>query len=318
MYATKNLGICPQAKKWYTEYITRDQATARAGQAYYALASIAKAENNIDLATQYLQDVSRVTAKTGGQGASVALETAEMLFRNEKYSDAIEKYSDAVSQTKNDSVKQYVQSRIIVSYFRLDNVKEADKRAAEFVKANRGAYNYAAEFEFERGKYQVRKEDLVKAEERFNNVVRSYPKAPIVPEALFWKARVYELDQKLPLAVRVYDSLLHHYPNNEILPRVHLSLGNAYYSLEQWDAASKQYRAILDDEQRSPDLVPLAMSNLIMTYKEMELFDGALELARKYIDRFPMIPISSIRKLILACSIRSWDTMINQFFICRA
>ena len=27
--------------------------------------------------------------------------------------------------------------------------------------------------------------------------------------------------------------------------------------------------------------VPLAMSNLIMTYKEMELFDGALELTRK-------------------------------------
>jgi len=32
-------------------------------------------------------------------------------------------------------------------------------------------------------------------------------------------------------------------------------------SLEQWDAASKQYRIILDNEQRSPDLVPLAMSN---------------------------------------------------------
>jgi len=36
--------------------------------------------------------------------------------------------------------------------------------------------------------------------------------------------------------------------------------------------------------------VPFAMSNLIMTYKEMELFDGALELTRKYIDRFPNDP----------------------------
>jgi TolA-binding protein len=288
------LGVCNEklsnrfaAKKWYTEYVARDQSTERTGQAYYALASIAKSENNIALATQYLQDVSRIVAKTGEQGASVALETAEMLFRSERYSEAIEKYDEAFSQARNDSVRQYLQSRIIVSYFRLDNVREADKRAAEFVKANRGTYNYAAEFEFERGKYQVRKEDLEKAKERFNNIVRSYPKAPIVPEALFWKARVYELDQKVPQAVHVYDSLLRFYPNNAIVPRVRLSLGNAYYNLEQWDAASKQYRALLDDEQSSPDLVPLAMSNLIMTYKEMELFDGALELARKYIERFP-------------------------------
>jgi tetratricopeptide (TPR) repeat protein len=181
-----------------------------------------------------------------------------------------------------------MQSRVIVSYFRIDNIKEADKRAVEFVKANStGAFSYAAEFEFERGKYQVRKEDFVKAKERFDNVVLSYRGASIVPEALFWIARVHELDQKMPQAVQVYDSLLRNFPNDKILPRTRLSLGNVYYNLEQWDNASKQYRFILDNEQLSPDLVPLAMSNLIMTYKEMELFDGALELTRKYIDRFP-------------------------------
>ena len=292
------LGVCsekigdrPAEKKWYADYVTRDQATERAGQAYYALASIAKAENNIDAATSYLQNVSRVAAKTGGQSASVALETAEMLFRNEKYSDAIAKYNEAVSQTNIDSLKQYIQSRVVVSYFRLDNIKEADRRAVDFVKSNyASAFNYAAEFEFERGKYQVRKEDFVKAKERFDNVLLSYRNASIVPEALFWTARVYELDQKMPQAVQVYDSLLRNFPNDGIIPRARLSLGNAYYSLEQWDNASKQYRSILDNEQRSPDLVPLAMSNLIMTYKEMELFDGALELTRKYIDRFPNDP----------------------------
>ena len=66
-----------------------------------------------------------------------------------------------------------------------------------------------------------------------------------------------------------------------------MNLGNAYYTLEQWDAASKQYRFLLDNEQKSPELVQYAMGNLIMTYKEMELFDGALELTRKYIERFP-------------------------------
>ena len=292
------LGVCSDklgdraaAKKWYAEYVTWDQATERAGQAYYALASIAKAENDIDAATMYLQNVGRIAAKTGGQNVSVALETAEMLFRNEKYNDAIAKYQDALTQTNIDSLKHYMQSRVIVSYFRVDNIKEADKRAEEFVMANfTGVFSYAAEFEFERGKYQVRKENFVKAKERFDNVALSYRGARIVPEALFWTARVLELDQKIPEAVQIYDSLLRIFPSDEIIPRTRLGLGNAYYSLEQWDNASKQYRFILDNEQRSPDLVPLAMSNLIMTYKEMELFDGALELTRKYIDRFPNDP----------------------------
>jgi TolA-binding protein len=291
------LGVCSEklmdysaAKKWYAEYVTRDQTTARAGQAYYALASIAKSEGSIELAAKYLQEVSRISGKIGGQYLSVAFETAEMLFQNEQYADAVKRYNEALSQAKNDTAKQYIQSRIVVSYFRLDNVKEADKRAMEFIKEHSHTYNYEAEFEFERGKYQLRKEDIVRARERFAQVVHSYPKAPIIPETMFWTARVYELDQKLPLAIRMYDSLLRYYPNDAILPRVRLSLGNAYYSLEQWDAASKQYRIILDNEQRSPNLVPLAMSNLIMVYKEMELYDGALELTRKYIDRFPNDP----------------------------
>lgn len=275
------------AKRWYAEYITRDQSSERAGKAYYALASMAKADGDIDRATKYLEEASRIAQKTSGQAMSIDLETAEMLFYNERYTDAIARYGEALAHVKSDSLKQYIQARIVIAYYRVDNLKEADKRATEFVKKYSGAYNYAAEFEFERGKYQLRREDLVKAKARFENVVASYPKAPIIPEALYWKARVYELDQKLPQAIQVYDSMLHAYPKNAIIPRVHLSLGNDYYSLEQWDAASKQYRTILDNEQQSPELVQYAMSNLIMTYKEMELYDGALELTRKYIERFP-------------------------------
>jgi tetratricopeptide (TPR) repeat protein len=98
---------------------------------------------------------------------------------------------------------------------------------------------------------------------------------------------VCELNQKIDSAVIVYNSILEKYPNDPIIPRIRLNLGNAYYTLEQWDAASKQYRFLLDNEQKSPDLVQFAMGNLIMTYKEMELYDGALELTRKYIERFP-------------------------------
>ncbi len=275
------------AKKWYAEYVTRDQSTAQAGQAYYALASMAKVENDLDAAAKYLQEVSRVSVISGVKNVAVAAETGDMLFRNEKYSEAIQKYNEAITQTKNDSMIQYLQARIVVSYFRLDNLLEADKRAMDFLKANPRANEYASEFELERGKFQLRKDDLTKAKEKFEIVIKKYPKSKVVPEAFLWLARVHELDQKIPVAVQVYDSLIRLFPKDAIIPRARLNLGNAYYYLEQWDAASRQYRAIVENEQLSPDLVPSAMSNLIMTYKEMEMFDGALELTRKYIERFP-------------------------------
>ena len=52
----EQLGNSNKAKKWYADYITRDQSSERAGKAYYALAKMAKADNIIDLATKYLQD----------------------------------------------------------------------------------------------------------------------------------------------------------------------------------------------------------------------------------------------------------------------
>ncbi|MGB2867263.1 MAG: tetratricopeptide repeat protein [Bacteroidota bacterium] len=281
----ESLGNRSEAKKAYAEYLSRDPSSELAGQVYYNLSGIAKAENNLDLAARYLQEAAKYRK---GEGlSSVALETAELLFSSDQYERALPKYEEALLEAKNDSMQQYLKAQIIVCYFRLDNIKEADKRMSVFVKSNPRAANDAAHFEFERGRYLLRKDDFEKAKQRFDVVTTQYPNAPIVPEALYWIARTYELDQKLQQAVQIYDSVLALYPDDPIAPRARLGLGNAYYNLEQWDAAAKNYRVILDSEQRSPELVQFAMNNLIMTYKELALYDGALELTRKYIDRFP-------------------------------
>ena len=56
---------------------------------------------------------------------------------------------------KADSLREYLESRVIVCYFRLDNLKEADKRSNAFVRSYPKARDYAAEFEYERGRYHL-------------------------------------------------------------------------------------------------------------------------------------------------------------------
>lgn len=276
-----------EAKKYYAEYLLRDNSSPAAGAVYYALATIARTENRLDLATKYLQESGRLGT---GIGHQLTLETAELLFKNEQYAEALTKFGEVAAATKNDSLQQFLQARAIVCYVRLDNIREADRRITSFAKAYPAATEYVAEFEFERGKYHFRKDELDKARQRFDIVRRQYPKSSVVPDAMYWTARSYELQEKTQFAVQLYDSILQYYSRSTIAPRAQLSLGNVYYTLEQWDAAAKLYKAILDDPARSPDLVQFAMNNLILTYKELNLFDAALDLTRKYIASYPNDP----------------------------
>jgi tetratricopeptide (TPR) repeat protein len=231
-----------------------------------------------------------VSEAAGGNVNAVALESADLLFRNEQYADAITRYSDLLSKSTSDSLTQRIEARIITSYLRLDNLREADRRIGTFVKKHPRAANDVAEFEFERGKHLLRKERTPLARERFELVVRQYSNSPAAPEAWYWLGRTYELEQEVPRAAEIYDSLLQRYPDHPGAARVRLSLGNALYSLEQWERAGILFKAVLDDQTRSPDLARFAMNNLILTYKEQSLFDAALQLTRTYIDAYPDDP----------------------------
>ncbi|HWP83262.1 MAG TPA: tetratricopeptide repeat protein [Bacteroidota bacterium] len=283
-------GLRREAQRYCALVLEKNPPAVQAAQIYYSLASIAREDRNLELAARYLQEANRLAPASGEQYNRAALEAAELLFRTEDYTTALTRYTEVAQRVVGDSLQQYLQSRIIVCYFRLDNLKEADRRANTFVRTYPKAENYAAEFEYERGRYHLRRDEVEVAVKRFENVLTRYGKSPIAPETIYWLARAHELGMRPQRAVALYDSLLQRFPNHEIVPRAQLSLGNVYYNLEQWDAAARLYKAILDNERRSPDLVQYAMSNLIMAYKEMTLFDAALDLTRKYIERFPEDP----------------------------
>jgi TolA-binding protein len=279
-----------EAKHYYAEYLAREDSSERAGQVYYQLATLAREENSVTLAAQYLQKASQysVAGSTGMNQA--AFEAAELYFKNEEYTNAISRYTEVAEKVTNDSLKQHILSRIVIAYFRLNNAKEGDARAAAFNKAFPRQGRYAAEFDYERGNYFLRKDEYASAKKFFDSVIQQYAGSSSVPNAMYGNARVAELSEKTPEAIKLYEAILQKYGSDPIAPRVRLALGNLYYSQEQWDSAARQYKAVLDSESRAPDLVQYAMNNLILAYKQLTLYDAALELTRKYIERFPDDP----------------------------
>lgn len=286
-YSYEKLGDFTDAKRLYTQYITRVTESEKLGQVYYSLASIARSEGNSELASGYLQESLKHTPASSEEAARLSLEAAGLLFSDGQYVDAIARFDEVAHQTKSDSLRQFLQARMIVCYFRLDNIKEADKRSSEFVKEHPKSTAYAAEFECERGKYFLRKGDSAKALSRLESIAREYKSAPVVPEALYWTGKTYELAERPREAIALYDSVVKHFPGSEMVPQAQLSLGNIYYNLEQWDSAAHFYRILVDSTNRSPELLKYAMNNLALTYKQLKLYDAAMELDRKYIERYP-------------------------------
>lgn len=288
--ANQRVGRNDEAARWYGEVVSRETDPTILLSSYTALATLAEARNDLSRASAFMQEAARISAAAGGDVNAVALESADLLFRNEQYPEAITRYSDLLSKNVSDSLRQRLESQTITAYLRLDNLKEADRRIGLFVRKYPKAAADVAVFEFERGKHLLRKERTSAARERFELVVRQYPNTPTAAEAWFWLGRTHELDQEVPRAAEVYDSVLQRYPNHPLVPRVRLSLGNALYALEQWDRASSLFKAVMDDPNSAADLVQFAMNNLILTYKEQGLFDAALQLTRRYIDQYPDDP----------------------------
>lgn len=279
-----------EAKKYYAYALAADTASASRGRILALLAEIARKENNIEAAARYLQEASKLGSDDPTRQFHAALESANLVFEAEDYASAAARYGELEPKAATDSLRRFIQARMIVCYFRLDNPAEAERRATAFVKAFSSARAEAASFEYERGRLHLRKDEVELAGRRFENVRNRYPQAPVVPEAVYWLARTYEMRNDPQRAIQLYDSLLTAFPGHPVAPRAQLSRGNVYYGLEQWDAAARAYKAVAEDKASPADVVQYATSNLIMAYKEIGLFDAALQLTREYIARYPNDP----------------------------
>lgn len=287
---SRRTGSRGEARLLYASALAADTASVAKGQVLRALAEIAREENNFEAAARYLQEASRTGSSEPAKQFQAALESANLLFEAEEYATAATRYQELEPKAPADSIRRFLQARLVLCAFRTDNSAEAERLAGAFVKSHPAARADAASFEYERGRRHLRRNEMDLALRRFENIRQRFGDTPIAREAVYWLARTYEQRNDAQRAIQLYDSLVAAFPSDPIVPRARLSLGNVYYALEQWDAAARNYRLVVEAPDSPPDLVQFATSNLIMAYKEIGLFDAALQLTRTYIANYPDDP----------------------------
>jgi tetratricopeptide (TPR) repeat protein len=200
---------------------------------------------------------------------------------------AIQKYQALSASAPSASEKRYYDGQIVLARLKMDDLQGAQKDIGLFAKNYKDIDDYLAAFELEKGNSYFRKGDYKSAGTSFDQVTRKYDDTPSAPHAMYWAGKVLEASGKPADAGKQYNSLLKEFPESDIVLRTHLALGNLAYQAEQWDEAVRHYRLVVDDSRTDPALLPYAMNNLIETYEAAGVYDAALDLARKYLDRYP-------------------------------
>ncbi len=292
--AYQRLGDISNAKRYYKLYlstpkanpgITLEKLLPFAGEAYYALGSIYKKEGINEKAVYYFDKAGKFQTSLS---LKAILESTAILFENERYDEALKRYNDALKIATNDSSHAWIQSRIIICYFRMNDIDNANKAINQFKQTfpKLDLKNYLAEFQVELGGYYFRKNDTTNSKKAFDDVIKNYPNTRFSYLAQYWLAKIDEYNGKIESAIKSLIELNQKPIDKDIRLRVNLSLGNMYFKLEKYDSATIFYRFVVESAE---DLKTLqtAMSNLLACYEELGYYELGIEIARRYIERFP-------------------------------
>ncbi|MGE5313245.1 MAG: tetratricopeptide repeat protein [Acidobacteriota bacterium] len=213
---------------------------------------------------------------------------ADLLYDNGQYPKALGEYQQLLPLTDDAGARKKTERRVITSLFRSGKLKEAEAKIDAYEKAYDDDDDAQAEFTFEKAMVDFRAERYQDALSVLRKFPSKYDNTTFVDKSIFWTGKIYEATNQPDSALSNYMRVMKSFPNSEMLPKTYLALGNIYYFREQYDDAIKYYRMIVDKPSASPDLMPFAMNNIIEAYKEVGQNALALELTRKFIERYPM------------------------------
>ncbi len=216
------------------------------------------------------------------------VKAADIYFKMQDYDDAGRVYRDILGTTGIDTLRTYSAARLVEIDYLTDRIKAADLNAAKFRKTYRDAGDrYNARFLVDKAEYFIRNKKYKEAGIILDDIKSDYDHTPAYPRSVLDRAQIYVEESDLPKAAETLKELLSKFPDAGVVPEAHLELGNIYYAQAKFQDASDNFRAVYLDSLADRSIVRDAMSQLISSYESLGMYDGALDITRKFIAMFP-------------------------------
>ncbi len=280
-YCKLKAGDLNNAKELFREVATNAADSSVVLDSYYQLGKIYASLGDARMSASFFE---RGGASTPGALA----EAADTYFRIEDYDDAQRVYKNILGTTAVDTLRAYSAARLVEIDYMTDKLKAGDLNAEKFKKTYRDAGDlYFARFLVAKAEYFIRTKKYKEAQKLLDDVRSDYRKTPAYPRSVLDQARIFVEQNDLAKAEEKLKELLAGFPDAGVAPEAHLELGNIYYAQEKYQDASDHFRFVYLDSTADRGLVRDAMSRLISCYESLGMYDGALDVTRKFIRMFP-------------------------------
>lgn len=309
-YTYYKIGDYRNAARTLNDFLSKSKDSKQVPEAYLILGDIYKQQGMSEVATIYF--------KAAGQlgNPQAKKDIADLLYKQERYSEAITQYNILLTNTQSSEEKKYYLSKIILSMLKRNDITTAQEKINEYKKQYPKDKSNLAEFEYEKALAYYRNKDYNNARKIFQNISDDYDDTGYEALAEFYLGKILELNKQTQDAIKKYQNIRTKYPKTEAAYRSLLALGNIYFNSEKYEEAIKFYQEIIEGGTKAGEILIYAITNLIEAYESVKLYDAALKLTRDFISLYPndkTIPEKKIKQGNLLTRLGYYDQAILHY-----
>lgn len=280
-YCKFRSGDLRAAKDIFGEVVTNSLNLMEIDDSYYQLGKIYESLGDKRMSAAFFE-------KAGSGDANALLNAAETYFKIGDYQNAVQVYNKIQSSSPSDSLRAFIGARLIEIDYKTDQVKSADDAAAKFKKGYPGNDDeYLAQFLVDKAEYLIRDKQYKEAQDILDDVKSDYEHTIAYPSSMLDVAQLFVEAGELEKAQDKLNELVNNFPNSSVIPMARFEIGNIYFAQEKYQDAINSFRNICQDSLTEGDLLRDAMGRLISAYENAGQYDGALDIARKFITKYP-------------------------------
>lgn len=284
-------------------YLYNTPAESYRDEALFFLAQIASKEGDSDAALLHLEAIAQNENSPFFVQASAKM--ADIYFEQEQYDKAQALYAKIIARSDNPGRLTQFKVNEMIALIRQGKLNLFENKRSSFKKTYRDQPqmdNHLANFELEIGKYYYQNKNFDRAIERFETVQSKYKKSDFADDAEYYLGLTYTTLNKVEKAQDLLTGFVRKHPDSELLSNVYITLGGLYYRSEERELAVGAFKKAVEKASQ-PDTRKIALSNLIKLYRDLGLWDGALNQARSFVEEFSDDETVMDKKILIGTSL---------------
>ncbi len=214
---------------------------------------------------------------------------ADILFNQGRYSEAFKKYDLLISQIPDVDKRIYYEAQKLRCLINQGNTGEFQSQLNMFERQYKNhpqKKTYLAAIEYERGKYSYSQKRFQGAIDHFDRVLGKYEKTEYADDAQYFKCRSFATMNRTEDALEELDEFFKKFPNSDLLGNVYLTQAEIFFRSEKSDLGLEAAKKAVENAANA-EIKKSALSLLINSYRNLGLWDAALQRTREYINEFP-------------------------------